>query len=54
MESLPARERLELSGQVKNLTLPGAMGHNFKCIALRSGDVKVPSAFRLTDRTHTL
>ncbi len=54
MESLSRQEQLELSAQVKNLTLPGAMGENFKCMALRRGAVKVPSAFRLTDRTHTL
>ena len=54
LESLPAKDQLELSTQVKNLTLPGAMGENFKCMALRCGDAAVPSAFRLTDRTHTL
>ncbi len=54
MESLPAKAQLELSAQVKTLTLPGAMGENFKCMALRRGGAKVPSAFRLTDRTHTL
>ena len=54
MESLTTKEQFELSAQVKNLTLPGAMGENFKCMALRRGDVKVPSTFRLTDRTHTL
>jgi hypothetical protein len=36
------------------LTLPGEMGEHFKCIALRRGDVPVPSAFRYADRTHTL
>ncbi len=54
MASLSAREQIELSAQVKNLTLPGAMGENFKCMALRRGAVEVPSAFRMTDRTHTL
>ncbi len=54
MGSLSPQEQLELSAQVKNLTLPGAMGENFKCMALRRGAVKVPSAFRRTDRTHTL
>ncbi len=54
MASLSPQEQLELSAQVKHLTLPGAMGENFKCMALRRGAVKVPSAFRLTDRTHTL
>jgi SAM-dependent MidA family methyltransferase len=50
--SLP--EQLELSGQVKTLTLPGEMGEHFKCMALRRGDIGTPSAFSLGDRTHTL
>jgi SAM-dependent MidA family methyltransferase len=52
--SLPLASQLELSGQVKTLTLPGTMGEHFKCLALRRGDVRIPSAFRLADRTHTL
>ena len=54
LDAMPARERLELASQVKTLTLPGEMGERFKCRALRRGDVEVPSAFRLADRTHTL
>jgi SAM-dependent MidA family methyltransferase len=52
--SLPTKTQIELSGQVKMLTLPDEMGENFKCMALRCGDVPVPSAFQHTDRTHTL
>ncbi len=52
--SLPLERQLELSQQVKTLTLPGEMGENFKCMALRRGDIAVPSAFALADRTHTL
>lgn len=52
--SLPLASQLELSAQVKTLTLPGAMGEHFKCMALRRGDVRTPSAFRMADRTHTL
>lgn len=52
--TLPLRSQLELSAQVKTLTLPGAMGEHFKCMALRRGDSVTPSAFRLADRTHTL
>jgi SAM-dependent MidA family methyltransferase len=52
--SLPTETQIELSGQVKILTLPDEMGENFKCMALRCGDVPVPSAFQLADRTHTL
>ncbi len=53
-ETLPLERQLELSQQVKTLTLPGEMGENFKCMALRRGDIAVPSAFSLADRTHTL
>ncbi|MEL7186480.1 MAG: SAM-dependent methyltransferase, partial [Pseudomonadota bacterium] len=34
---LPVEQQLQLSGQVKTLTLPGEMGENFKCIALGRG-----------------
>ncbi len=54
IESLPLERQLELSQQVKTLTLPGEMGENFKCMALRRGDIAAPSAFALADRTHTL
>jgi SAM-dependent MidA family methyltransferase len=53
-ETLPLPSQLELSGQVKTLTLPGEMGEHFKCMALRRGDVRSPSAFSVGDRTHTL
>ncbi len=53
-ETLPLPSQLELSGQVKTLTLPAEMGEHFKCMALRRGDVRSPSAFSLGDRTHTL
>ena len=53
-ESLSLEQQLELSQQVKTLTLPGEMGENFKCLALRRGDIAAPSAFALADRTHTL
>ena len=52
--SLPTKTQIELSGQVKILTLPDEMGENFKCMALRRGAVPVPSAFRHADRAHTL
>jgi SAM-dependent MidA family methyltransferase len=52
--SLPAREQMELSRQVKTLTLPGEMGERFKCIALGKGTIERPGAFGLADRTHTL
>ena len=51
---LPTAAQIELSRQVKMLTLPGEMGEHFKCMALRRGDVPVPSAFRYADRTHAL
>jgi SAM-dependent MidA family methyltransferase len=52
--SLPAAAQLELSRQVKTLTLPGEMGERCKCIALGKGTIERPSAFGLADRTHTL
>jgi SAM-dependent MidA family methyltransferase len=52
--ALPLTAQLELSQQIKTLTLPGAMGEHFKCMALRKGSCSAPSAFTLADRTHTL
>lgn len=52
--SLPVSRQLQLSGQIKTLTLPAEMGEHFKCMALRRGDSGTPSAFSLADRTHTL
>lgn len=52
--SSPLEAQLELSQQIKTLTLPGEMGEHFKCMALRKGTYPVPSAFALADRTHTL
>ena len=51
---LPTDRQLELSRQVKLLTLPGEMGENFKCMGLRRGEFQVPTAFAGTDRAHTL
>ncbi len=51
---LPLPQQLELSGQIKTLTLPGEMGENFKCIALGRGEIPTPSAFHYADRTRTL
>ena len=52
--SWPLKMQLELSGQVKTLTLPAEMGEHFKCMALRCGEISTPSAFNLADRTRTL
>lgn len=52
--SLPVVQQLELSRQVKLLTLPGEMGESFKCIGLSRGDINVPGAFQMSDRTHML
>ena len=51
---LSAREQVELSGQVKLLTLPGEMGENFKCVGLSRGVAMTPSAFSFADRTMVL
>jgi len=54
LATLPVQEQLELSRQVKTLTLPGEMGEHFKCMALQKGVTAKPSGFGLADRTHTL
>ena len=46
--------RLELSRQVKLLTLPGEMGEHFKCLALARGDVPLPAPLGIADRSHSL
>jgi len=51
---LPTAQQIELSGQIKTLTLPGEMGENFKCMALGRGDIATPSALNFADRTHAL
>ena len=52
--SLPLEKQVQLSQQVKTLTLPGEMGERFKCIALRKGSIATPSAFEIADRAHML
>ena len=52
--SLPLEEQVQLSQQVKTLTLPGEMGERFKCIALRKGHITKPTAFGMADRAHIL
>ena len=51
---LPVADQLELSKQVKLLTLPDEMGENFKCIGLGSGELTGVTAFSSADRAHTL
>jgi SAM-dependent MidA family methyltransferase len=46
--------QLDLSNQIKMLTLPGEMGENVKCIGLSRGDMPRMDAFGGADRTHTL
>ena len=48
---LPLHAQVELSGQIKLLTLPGEMGENFKCFGLSRGVSMTPSAFGIADRT---
>jgi SAM-dependent MidA family methyltransferase len=54
MAGMELESRIELSGEVKLLTLPGEMGENVKCIGLARGDVPRLAAFDSADRTHTL
>ena len=52
--NLAMADQLELSRQVKVLTLPGEMGENFKCIGLSRGVITGVTAFRNADRAHVL
>jgi len=52
-ELAPAAQ-LELSGQVKLLTLPGEMGENFKCLGISRGSVVVPASLATSDRNFVL
>ncbi len=53
-ESADERQRLELSGELKRLTLPGEMGEKFKVLAL-SRDLEGPlSGFALMSQLHRL
>jgi SAM-dependent MidA family methyltransferase len=54
MATLAPIKQLELSRQVKMLTLPGQMGEHFKCLALARGNTPTPSALLSADRTHAL
>jgi SAM-dependent MidA family methyltransferase len=51
---LPIERQVELSGQVKLLTLPAEMGENFKCIGFGRGHIGLPPAFHGSDRAHLL
>ena len=51
---LPIEQQVELSRQVKLLTLPAEMGENFKCIALRRGEIDTPHGLQGLDRAHSL
>lgn len=54
MAKLPTVAQLELSRQVKLLTLPGEMGEHFKCLGLCRGQLLIPASFTFMDRVHTL
>jgi SAM-dependent MidA family methyltransferase len=51
---LPEQRRVELSTEIKLLTLPSEMGEHFKCFAFSKGDCDPSGAFVTADRTHTL
>ena len=53
-QELPTDAQLELSRQVKLLTLPGEMGESFKCLGLSRGEIVKPPALGLADRTIAL
>ena len=51
---LPTETQIELSRQVKLLTMPGEMGESFKCLGLVKGNLEPPELFTIADRAHTL
>jgi SAM-dependent MidA family methyltransferase len=51
---MPTKTQIDLSRQVKLLTMPGEMGENFKCLGLAKGDIEPPELFAIADRAHTL
>ncbi|HEX7719900.1 MAG TPA: SAM-dependent methyltransferase, partial [Woeseiaceae bacterium] len=53
-DRLPTASQIDLSRQVKILTLPDEMGENFKCMGLARGDMPPLSSFASMDRTHVL
>jgi SAM-dependent MidA family methyltransferase len=52
--SLSIAAQLDVSRQIKMLTLPGEMGEHFKCIGLSKNQDTTPASFAALDRTHTL
>ena len=52
--SLSIAAQLEVSRQIKMLTLPGEMGEHFKCIGLSKNQNTIPASFAAFDRTHRL
>ena len=53
-QRLPTAAQLEISRQVKMLTLPTEMGEHFKCIGLARNWNTAPESFSTFDRTHNL
>ena len=53
-DRLPTTAQIELSRQVRILTMPGEMGEHCKCIGLSRGALEIPAALRTGDRAHTL
>lgn len=53
-QRLSTDSQLELSRQVRMLTLPGEMGEHFKCIALARDCGSLPAAIESADKAHTL
>lgn len=54
MAAKSVTEQLEISGQLRKLTLPGEMGEYFKCMALSRGNLSPPAALAAADHAHRL
>ena len=50
----PIEQQMATAAGIRTLTLPGEMGEHIKAIGFTKGDVAVPSALSLMDRTHVL
>ncbi len=50
----PLEKQMETAAGIRTLTLPGEMGEHIKAAGFLKGDVTVPPALSLMDRTHVL
>ncbi len=54
LAELPLEKQMAVAAGVRTLTLPGEMGEHIKAIGFSKGDVPIPEALTLMDRTRVL